>query len=122
MGSQERLWSTFGARWGWPAPTLTIEEDHIDLIRHEREAESHMSFNYCVLDREESRLFGCVYIDPPDANSPPEVDGEVCWWVIDAAVDTQLESRLDTLIPRWIAQAWPFKSPRIGLSWQENVR
>jgi hypothetical protein len=79
-----------------------------------------MSFNYCVLDPEESDLFGCVYIDPSDANSPELVDAEVCWWVTDAAVGTAVESGLDSFIPQWIAHSWPFENPRIGWSWQES--
>jgi hypothetical protein len=36
MGSRERLWSVFGAAWGWPAAT-TWEQDRADLVRHEAE-------------------------------------------------------------------------------------
>jgi hypothetical protein len=80
MGSQASLWSLFGGKWGWPSPTMTIGQDLDDLVRHEWEMESQQSYNYCILDKEESQLSGCVYLDPPDADSPPAVDAEICWW------------------------------------------
>jgi RimJ/RimL family protein N-acetyltransferase len=122
MESQASLWTMFGARWGWPPPTLTIDQDLTDLARHEREMESRESFNYCILDEGESQLLGCVYIDPPEEDSPVGVDAEICWWVIDAAVGTQLEGYLDTFIPDWIHEAWPFRRPRLDLWWRESGR
>ena len=35
MGSQPRLWEVFGPAWDWPKPTLTYDEDRVDLLRHE---------------------------------------------------------------------------------------
>jgi RimJ/RimL family protein N-acetyltransferase len=115
MKSQVRLWSMFGARWKWPPPTMTVEHDRDDLDRHEREIEAHESFNYCILDDEETELFGCVYIDPPDDDSIEGIDAEICWWVVDDAVGTGLEAALERFVPQWITQAWPFTNPRLGL-------
>src|SRR5664279_4416800 len=64
MASLDQLWATFGEAWGWPDSDMTYEEDRAELARHEREIRDHLSFNYAVLDAAESRLFGCVYIDP----------------------------------------------------------
>jgi hypothetical protein len=121
MGSQASLWSMFGARWGWPAPTMTIGEDLDDLVRHEREMESRQSFNYCLLDEGESQLLGCVYIDPPEEDSPVGVDAEASWWVIDAAAGTELERYLDSFVPGWIHEAWPFQRPRLDHWWREGA-
>ena len=115
MGSQARLFSMYGAAWGWPPATMTVEADREDLERHEREIEAHESFNYCLLDEAESELLGCIYIDPPVDESPPGVDAEVSWWVVDAAVGTDLEAAVDAFVPRWIAESWPFEHPRLGL-------
>jgi hypothetical protein len=38
-----------------------------------------------VLDEEETELLGCVYIDPPDQQSPPGTDAVVSWWMVDEA-------------------------------------
>lgn len=119
MGSQPRLWSIFGAAWGWPPATMTYEQDREDLMRHEREIAEHKSFNYALLDADETELLGCVYIDPPEKAGS---DADLSWWVVDRMVNTPTEQALDELIPQWIACDWPFTRPRyIGrdLSWQE---
>ena len=67
MGSRQRLWSRYGAAWGWPPATLTREQDQEDLQHHEDEIEAHESFNYALFDRDETELIGCVYIDPPSS-------------------------------------------------------
>jgi len=74
--------------------------------------EAHESFNYALLDAAEERLFGCVYIDPTDE---PGADAVVSWWVVDDAVGTEVERALDAFVPRWLAEEWPFRAPRIGV-------
>ena len=112
MGSRERLWDVYGEAWGWPPATMTVEQDRADLERHAREIDAHESFNYALLDAAEERLFGCVYIDPTDE---PDADALVSWWVVDDAVGTEVERALDALVPRWLAEEWPFRAPRIGV-------
>jgi hypothetical protein len=117
MGSRDRLWTIFGAPWGWPPTTMTFEQDRADLARHEREIREHQSFNYALLDSSESQLFGCVYIDPPERAG---ADADVSWWVVDEAVGGPLDAALFEFVPHWLAEAWPFTTPRfIGrdLSW-----
>ncbi|MFE5143003.1 N-acetyltransferase [Streptomyces fagopyri] len=119
MGSRERLWSLFGEAWGWPAETMTYEANRKDLERHEAEIAAHESFNYVLLDGTGTAEYGCVYIDPPEKAG---ADAEICWWVTDEKAGTDLERELESLVPRWIAEDWPFERPRfIGrdLSWSE---
>ena len=119
MGSRERLWSIYGEAWGWPPADMTHEADRADLARHAAEMETHESFNYALLDTDETALLGCVYIDPPEK---PGADAEISWWVVDECVGTELEEALDALVPRWIAEDWPLERPRyVGrdLSWAE---
>jgi RimJ/RimL family protein N-acetyltransferase len=111
MDSRERLWSRYGAAWGWPPATLTREQDREDLQHHEDEIEAHESFNYALFDRDETELIGCVYIDPP---SSPEANAEIDWWVRDEYVGTAVEQALNELVPRWIAEDWPLPRPRFG--------
>jgi hypothetical protein len=118
MGSRERLWAMFGPPWGWPPETMTFEQDQADLARHEREARAHLSFNYAVLDPDESRLFGCLYIDPATRVG---ADADISWWLVDDA-GAELETALAAFVPEWLAHAWPFTAPRfIGrdLSWSD---
>ena len=119
MSSRQRLWTIFGEPHGWPAASLTYEEDLADLLRHEAEMVAHLSFNYALFDEEETALAGCVYIDPPERVG---ADADISYWVVDALVGTPLASSLDTVVTRWIAESWPFANPRfIGrdLTWEE---
>lgn len=111
MGSRERLWSRYGEVWGWPPTTMTFEQDREDLARHEREIAAHESFNYALLDEGETRLLGCVYVDPPEPGDEP-ADAVVSWWVVDEVAGSDLERALDDLVPRWLAEAWPFQRVR----------
>ncbi|MFC1413309.1 GNAT family N-acetyltransferase [Streptacidiphilus sp. N1-12] len=119
MGSRERLWEIFGPAWGWPSETMTYDEDRIDLLRHEREIAAHQSFNYALLDEQETAILGCVYIDPPERVGS---DAEISWWVVDDLVGSEAERALDALVPQWLAADWPFQQPCYlgrGISWQD---
>jgi hypothetical protein len=109
MGSRERLWERYGEVWGWPPATMTYEEDRADLARHEREAAALESFNYAIFDPDETRLLGCVYIDPPGDQTPPGAEALVSWWVVDEEAGGPLERRLDQVVPRWLAETWGFE-------------
>jgi hypothetical protein len=91
---------------------MTLEQDREDLAHHEREIEAHESFNYAVLDDDETRLLGCVYLDPPEVEGS---DVEVSWWVVDDEVGTDLERALADAVPRWLTAEWPFTAPRYSL-------
>ena len=110
MGSRERLWAKYGEAWGWPAETITYEADREDLARHAAEIEAHETFNYAVLDEDETALLGCVYIDPPDDSSPPGTDAVASWWVVDDCVGSDLERALEGFVPRWLRETWGFRS------------
>ena len=119
MGSRDRLWTIFGEPWGWPPTTMTSEQDQTDLARHEREIRDHESFNYAVLDADETRVLGCVYIDPTERAGG---DADVCWWVVDDEVGSPLDVALLEFVPKWLTDAWPFAAPRllgIDISWAD---
>ena len=108
-GSRDRLWSIYGRAWGWPPVAMTRDEDLADLARHEAEIVAHESFNYALFDTAETRLLGCVYVDPPEKVG---ADAEISWWVVDELVGGDLEAALDALVPAWIAASWPLRQPR----------
>lgn len=119
LGSQERLRSIYGEAWGWPPVDLSAEADRADLARHADEMTRNESFNYALFDREETRLLGCVYIDPPERVG---ADAEISWWVVDELVGTDVEQAFDELVPRWIADTWPLERPRyvgIDITWAD---
>jgi hypothetical protein len=89
---------------------MTYEADQEDLARHEAEIAAQETFNYAVLDEGETELLGCVYIDPPEEESPPGSDAVASWWLVNLAVGTDLERALDEFLPRWLAETWGFRS------------
>jgi hypothetical protein len=110
MGSRGRLWAKYGEAWGWPPATMTFEQDREDLARHEAEIASHETFNYAVLNSDESELLGCVYIDPPPPDSQSTSDAVVSWWVVDPTVGTELDRTLEEFVPRWLEGTWGFRA------------
>lgn len=64
MSSREHLWSRFGEIWGWPTEDMTIEHNFVDLGWQQKEFRLRSSFDYALMTMDESRLLGCVYIDP----------------------------------------------------------
>src|SRR3954454_651538 len=78
MDNRDYIFSIFGEAWGWPQEDMTRDEDQAELARHERENLAHMSFNYAVLDKDESRLYGCIYIAPPEKTG---ADADISWWI-----------------------------------------
>ena len=113
MGSRARLWETYGEAWGWPPASMTYEQDRDDLAHHEREIRAHESFLYGVFDAGETRLSGCVYIDPPREPAPGGCVAVVSWWLVDDAVGTPLEAALAAFVPRWLQDDWPFTDVRL---------
>ena len=122
MGSRERLWSIYGAAWGWPPASMTPDQDRADLAHHERDIAAHASFLYGLFAEDEAELLGCVYIDPPEKAGG--ADAEVSWWVVDRLVGTAVEQALDAFVPPWLAARWPLREPRLvgrDLSWADWV-
>ena len=109
MGSRESLWAKYGESWGWPPADMTFDQDQRDLARHEREIEAHETFNYAVLNGDETELLGCVYVEPPDEHSPPGTDALTSWWVVDDCVGSDLEAALVEFLPAWLADVWGFR-------------
>ena len=88
---------------------MTEGQDREDLVHHEREILTGETFSYAVLDADEGRLLGCVYLDPR-----PSDDGDgnviVSWWVIDELAGGPSSTHS---IPssHWVTDAWPFNRP-----------
>jgi hypothetical protein len=118
MTSAEHLRSHFPL-WGWPPEDMTLESDLVDLGWHQREALLRRSFNYAVMSPDESRLLGCVYVDPPEKAG---ADAEVALWVRTSEAGSGLEEELEAAVREWLDREWPFKTvrwPGRELSWAE---
>jgi hypothetical protein len=106
MTSVEHLRRLFGDGWGWPPADLTLEDDLIELGWHQVEFRRRSSFDYAVMSLDESRLLGCVYVDPPTRAG---WDAEVFYWARQTELASGLEEHLGATVRRWIAEAWPFE-------------
>ena len=93
-----------GAPNGWPRTGFTLDENRVDLERHEAEFLAGVAFAYTMVDRAEERVLGCLYINPSTT-----ADADVHMWVRDSQADALTEP-LFKAVDEWLEQAWPFES------------
>ncbi len=103
--SRGLLQSRFGGEW--PREGFTLEENLADLERHQREFLNREAFAYTVVSLDESRVLGCVYIDPTHR---PGADAEVRMWVRQSEVERGLDDILFRTVKEWLESSWPFES------------
>ena len=104
--SRELLHKMFGG--SWPREGFTIEENLADLERHQQEFLDRKAFAYTVISLDDSKVLGCIYINP----SPPEeteLDATVHMWVRQSEYDKGLDVKLFQTVRKWIGEDWPFK-------------
>ena len=92
---------------GRPQPPFvpTVAENLVDLGWHQKEFKLRRSFAYTVVAPDESRVLGCVYLNPSEAH-----DARVVMWVRRSAWDQGLDPVLETTVREWIEQDWPFET------------
>jgi len=101
MSSAHHIHKIWGP--GWPEG-LTLEQNLIDLGWHQKEFQRRRSFAYTVISLDESRILGCIYIDP---TRKAGYDAEVYLW----ARNADLEKELIKTTKAWLKREWPFKNP-----------
>jgi RimJ/RimL family protein N-acetyltransferase len=102
--SRELLHTMFGGPR--PKPGFTLEENLADLERHQQEFLSRKAFAYTVVSLDETRVLGCVYINPPETT---DSDAVVVMWVRQTEYDKGLDEILFNKVRNWISSGWPFK-------------
>lgn len=102
METQQRFLSM---GYEWPRVGFTIEENRADLEGHQREFLDRESFAYTVVSLDESRVLGCVYINPGRIEG---IDAIVRMWVRQSEYDRGLDPILFREVKAWIGSAWPF--------------
>jgi len=102
--SRELLHTMFGGPW--PRPRFTLEENLADLERHQQEFLSRKAFAYTVVSLDETRVLGCIYINPPETT---DSDAVVVMWVRQTGYDKGLDEILFNNVKDWISSDWPFK-------------
>ena len=119
MTSIDHLQGAFGPNSKWPKEELTLEQDLIDLGWHQKEFQRRNSFAYTVMNLDESKCLGCVYIVP---SSKSGYDAVVYLWVRKSAFDKGLDPILYETIKNWLNKEWPFKNvayPVREIGWQD---
>ena len=107
MSSKGHLHDIWGP--GWPEG-LTLEQNLIDLGWHQKEFQRRRSFAYTVVALDESRVLGCVYIDP---TRKADYDAEVYLWARQSELASGMETELTSTVKAWLAAEWPFKNPAL---------
>ena len=121
MSSVDHLTGVFGPGGTWPID-LTLEQDLIDLGWHQKEFELGNSFAYTVMNLDESRCLGCVYVDPSEKL---DYEATVMLWVRHSEISNGLDAKLLSAVKLWISEKWWFDSvayPGREVSWQEWER
>ena len=107
MTSVDHLQGVFGPQSNWPPPTLTLEQDLIDLGWHQKEFQRRTSFAYTVMKPDESQCLGCVYIY---SSVKAGIDAEAYCWVRKRAAADGLDQVLFDAFKKWLEREWPFGS------------
>ena len=102
METQERF---HAMGLSWPREGFTLEENLADLERHQQEFLARKAFAYTVVSLDESRVLGCVYINPAEKES---ADARIFMWVRESEYDKGLEPILFDEVKKWIDTRWPF--------------
>ena len=89
----------------WPHE-MTLEENRVDLERHQRDFVERTGFTYTVLDPVDGDVIGCVYVYPIE----DEAGAEVSAWV--RADRAALDVPLAEAVAGWLDRAWPFDRVR----------
>ncbi len=89
----------------WPREGFTLEENLEDLQRHQQEFLDRKAFAYTVVSLDESRVLGCVYINPGNSN---DNDATVYMWVRQSEFDRGLDPVLFRAVKDWMDASWPF--------------
>lgn len=104
--SVDHLKGVFGGRSSWPSSDLTLEQDLIDLGWHQKEFQMRTSFAYTVMNLDESRCLGCVYIFSTEKEG---FDAEVYMWVRKSEFEKGLDAILFSAVKQWVKEKWPFQ-------------
>ena len=102
--SRELLHTMLGGPW--PRLGFTLEKNLSDLEKHQQEFLTRKAFAYTVVSLDETRVLGCVYINPPKTS---EADAVVVMWVRQTEYEKGLDEILFNDVQDWIHTDWPFQ-------------
>jgi len=119
MTSIDHLQGVFGPQSKWPSKDLTLEQDLIDLGWHQKEFQMRSSFAYTVVTLDESRVIGCLYINPTNKS---DYNARIDMWVRSSVFKEGFDTILFNRVKLWITKDWPFDKvayPGREITWKE---
>jgi len=103
----------------WPEDDFTVEANRQELLGLEERHAAHRAFTYTVLEPDDTRCLGCVYVFPPSATFLAEstvtpVDGDlwadveavVFFWVRLSQMELGMDGRLLSALRGWFEGEW----------------
>lgn len=103
---------------GWP-DGLALEDNLIDLGWHHKEFTNRSSFAYTMVTLDESKVIGCVYVNPTRKRG---FDAEIYMWVRESELESGLDGRLFDTVIKWLDESWEFEKPGFPgrtIAWEE---
>lgn len=86
-----------------PLEGMSAEQNLDDLTRHAADFEARTGFTFTVLDPDDRRVIGCLYLYPDKG----EADVTVRSWV--TADRAELDGPLADAVAAWLATDWPWR-------------
>ena len=102
----------------WPSDTFTLEDNLASLERHEANHEAGSEFTFSIMDPQERRCLGCIYLLPlrPVLEalgvSKPSLEGVgqhaayVSFWVRASELESGLDRRILDALLAWFRKDW----------------
>lgn len=123
MDAAARIRGVFGADNLWPPADLSFEDNLADLVRHQQESLTNISFAYAV--RQQADYAGCLYIKPFKSRLEHDrrrgIYRELCYlWVTEAFVAQ--EAAIYQRCHAWVRAAFPLEGaiwPGRELDWAQ---
>lgn len=109
MSSIEHLQKTFTFSKSWPHAGLTMAEAIKDVQEEQAGFIARRKFTFAVLNPDESKELGCVYISP---SKKVGYDATVRMWVTENQAVIGFDKRLAGEVKIWMKSKWPF--PKIA--------
>lgn len=101
----------------WPDKYITLEEDRLALMEHEKEFQLREGFVYAIMNMKETKELGCLYIYPARVD---KYDAEVVFWLRQDFHTVDNDLALYNLVQEWLKEKWPFEKvifPGRNISW-----
>ena len=119
ISSVDHLRGVFGPGSSWPSNDLTLEQDLVDLGWHQKEFERRSSFAFTVMNLDESRCLGCIYVDPSEKAG---YEAKAIFWVRQSEIRNDLDEKLFSAVKSWLSEEWWFTTvafPGRQQSWEQ---